>query len=206
MRLAICGECSLIEPRKQERSAGGLAKTAHIAAVVFNRSSRAGKGGFTGRDFLTSELDRRPTRHSDCARWNISTTVRNFEAESICDLITPSLMYLDERRLLSLVSNWAARTDAGPIEDAEIVEAAFGCQHGAAFHRSFSWDLRSPGDERSASLLLAKVSHSADTHQLMLRDRVNQIQVVRIAGVAIDLNFYRCIEISMIDVGGRDSV
>ena len=61
---------------------------------------------------LASELDRWPTRHSDCARWNVSTTVRNFEAEPISDLITPSLMYLDERHLLSLVSNWAAGTDA----------------------------------------------------------------------------------------------
>ena len=76
--------------------------------------------------------------------------MRNFKTESVCNLVALGFVYLYERGLLGLIGNWLSRTDARPVENVQVVKAAFGLEQlprfmgaslgsCAVFRRSFIW-------------------------------------------------------------------
>src|SRR5258708_21316196 len=84
---------------------------------------------------------------SDGARWNIPATMRNLETDSVRDLVALCLVYFDECRLLGLIRDRLSGTDAGPVEDVQVVETAFRLQQPTPAHGRFRRDLRSLFDE-----------------------------------------------------------
>ncbi len=132
--------------------------------------------------------------------------MRNFKTESVSNLVALGFVYLDERGFLGLIGNWLSRTDARPVENVQVVKAAFGLEQLPALHGSFAGQLRGLSKKLHLGSVLPQINHFTEVNQLMLVYGVKNVHPVGIIRAALDARLYFHVEIPAIQIIGRNAV
>src|ERR1700716_1701790 len=206
MWLRVRNEGALIKSREQHGRTRGLSQASHISAVKLHRAARAGECRLAGRYLILAQPDARQSRHSNGARWNMPSSMRDLETDSVRDLVSFRLVYFYKRRLFGLISNRFPGTHAGPVEDVQIVQAALRLQQHTPAHGSFRRDLRRLSDKREPCIFLSKIDDVANTNHLVLTDGISHVHAVRIVGVTTHGRLNFGIQVSTVEIGGGDAI
>src|SRR5262252_6643399 len=103
------------------------------------------------------------------------------ETNSPDQLISLGFMQLYQCRLTILCGNGSPRAYAGPIEDVQVVQAAFRLQQVTAPHWSLEHNWRGPRKQRHSRPVLAEVHNVVGPYHLMFLYAIHNIHTMRIA-------------------------
>ena len=88
------------------------------------RTARAGESGLARGNLIVAKSNGWSARHGYGSGGNISSAMRDFETESISNVVPLRLVYLDQRGFLGLIGDRPLRANAGPIENVQIIQPA----------------------------------------------------------------------------------
>ena len=207
MGLRIGCQRFLIEARQKNRSAGRFCQTTDIAPVEFHQTTWTGEGRLARRDLIVAQSDASsPPRKGYGSGGNVSTAMRNLESESVGEFVSLGFVYFNQGFLIALVGNGFSRTDAGPIKNIQVIQATFGFQQLSAAHRRLRGYLCRLRDQGHSRMFLAQIHHLVDAHQLVLVNRIGNIEGMRIARGLLHRHFYFYIQVSAIEVCRRYAI
>src|SRR5438270_1152464 len=132
--------------------------------------------------------------------------MRYLEAKSVNDFITLCLLVLHQNGFLGLIGDWPSRTNARPVEDVQVIQAALCLQQLS----SLDWLLRRNRsclrNQRQLGVLLSQINHFSHSYQLVLGDVVSDLYAMRDLGVPFHRRSYFGIQITTIQIVCRDAI